>query len=86
MPRLSLGRIEAGRHRLGRAGRTGGKVASPRAVAELREVEDRIRSIRVADPRGVAQVLSLAAVLDPDGRLAACPRDVRSRCSPTSSI
>jgi uncharacterized protein len=56
-----------------------GESLSPRVLAELREVEDRIRSIRVADPRGVAQVLSLAAVLDPDGRLAAAPAGHQER-------
>ena len=47
-----------------------GDSLSPRVIARMRQVEDQIRSIRVSDPDGLAQVLSLAAVLDPDGRLA----------------
>ena len=56
-----------------------GKSLSPRVLREMKAVEDRIRSIRVGDPRGVAQVLSLAAVLDPDGRLAAAPAGRQER-------
>ena len=37
------------------------------------------RQIRVADPQAIAQVLSLATVLDPDGRLAALPGDRQDR-------
>src|SRR5262249_13905388 len=46
---------------------------SPDILLELRRVEERIRAIRVSDPRALAQVLSLATVLDPDGRLAGLP-------------
>jgi predicted RND superfamily exporter protein len=56
-----------------------GKTLSPRVLSEMRAVEERIRAIRVADPRGVAQVLSLAAVLDPDGRLTAAPEGRQDR-------
>jgi predicted RND superfamily exporter protein len=56
-----------------------GKSLSPRVLSEMRAVEERIRAIRVGDPRGVAQVLSLAAVLDPDGRLAAAPEGRQAR-------
>jgi predicted RND superfamily exporter protein len=45
----------------------------------LRGVEERIRKIPVADPKEAPQVLSLATVLDPDGRLAALPRDRQDR-------
>ena len=42
--------------------------------------------IKVSDPEAIAQVLSLATVLDPDGRLAALAGpERRSACSPTSS-
>jgi predicted RND superfamily exporter protein len=48
-----------------------GKTITSKSLADMRAVEERIRSIRVSDPAGLAQVLSLATVLDPDGRLAA---------------
>jgi predicted RND superfamily exporter protein len=50
-----------------------GPALSPRVLVDLKRVEDRIRGIRVSDPRAIAQVLSLATVLDPEGRLAALP-------------
>jgi predicted RND superfamily exporter protein len=56
-----------------------GRELMPEILGELRSVEERIRAIRVTDPNGVAQVLSLATVLDPDGKLAALPADRRSR-------
>jgi predicted RND superfamily exporter protein len=56
-----------------------GPALTPEILTELRGVEERIRAIRVADPRAVAQVLSLATVLDPDARLAGLPADRRSR-------
>ncbi len=52
---------------------------SPRLLAGLRQVENRVRSIKVADPRAISQVLSLATMLDPDGRLGALPPDRQSR-------
>ena len=52
-----------------------GRSITAHTLAKLKAVEDRIRGIRVADPEGVAGVLSLATVLDPDGRLAALPGD-----------
>jgi predicted RND superfamily exporter protein len=51
----------------------------PENIARLKRVEDRVRAIRVTDPQAVAQVLSLATVLDPDGRLAALPGDRGAR-------
>ncbi len=57
---------------------TGPRV-SPRVLEGLRQVEDRVRAIRVADPRAISQVLSLATMLDPDGRLAALPPDRQDR-------
>ncbi len=56
-----------------------GPELTPRILSELRGVEGQIREVRVSDPRGVAQVLSLATVLDPDGRLAGLPADQQSR-------
>jgi predicted RND superfamily exporter protein len=56
-----------------------GRAITPEALAELKRLEDRIRAIRVSDPAAIAQVLSLATVLDPDGRLAGLPPDRRSR-------
>ncbi len=56
-----------------------GKTISSKSLSDLRAVEERIRGIRVSDPAAVAQVLSLATVLDPDGRLAALPRDRQDR-------
>jgi predicted RND superfamily exporter protein len=52
-----------------------GHTIKARTLAQLKAVEDRIRGIRVADPQAVAQVLSLATVLDPDGRVCALPGD-----------
>ncbi len=46
---------------------------------ELKAVEDRIQGIRVTNPQGVAGVLSLATVLDPDRRLAALSPDRRNQ-------
>jgi uncharacterized protein len=56
-----------------------GHSLTPEILSELREIEGRIRAIRVSDPRGVAQVLSLATVLDPDGRQAGLTADQRGR-------
>src|SRR5262249_35717847 len=52
---------------------------TPEVLSELKQVEERIRAIRVSDPQAIAQVLSLATVLDPDGRLAGLPADRRVR-------
>ena len=48
-----------------------GPSLSPRTLHDLKEVENRIGQIKVTDPQAIAQVLSLATVLDPDGKLAA---------------
>jgi len=56
-----------------------GKSLSPGVLHDLKLVEDRIGTIRVSDPNAIAQVLSLATVLDPDGRLAALPNERRDR-------
>ena len=52
-----------------------GRSINAHTLSELKAVEDEIQKIQVADPEGVAQVLSLASLLDPDGRLTALPGD-----------
>jgi uncharacterized protein len=56
-----------------------GKSLSPANLHDLKVVEDRIQAIRVSDPNAIAQVFSLATVLDPDGRLAALPKERQDR-------
>ena len=56
-----------------------GPKLTPEILSELSGVEARIRAIRVTDPHAVAQVLSLATVLDPEDRLTRLPADRRSR-------
>jgi predicted RND superfamily exporter protein len=50
-----------------------GRSLSALTLHELKEVENKIAKIQVSDPTAIAQVLSVATVLDPDGRLAALP-------------
>jgi predicted RND superfamily exporter protein len=57
---------------------TGTKV-TPATVGELKRLEQRIAAISVPDPRSIAQVISLATVLDPEGQLAALPDESESR-------
>ncbi len=56
-----------------------GDAMTPQIVTRLKAVEDEIGGIRVSSPQAIAQVLSLATVLDPDGRLAALPANRRDR-------
>ena len=56
-----------------------GQSLSPRTLHDLKAVEDQIGQIKVTDPEAIAQVLSLATVLDPDGRLAALAADRQDR-------
>jgi len=56
-----------------------GPKVDPEALAKLDRVEDAIRNLAPDSPGAVAQVLSLATVLDPDGRIAALPADARAR-------
>jgi len=56
-----------------------GHSVSARSLLDLSRVEANIRAIRVTDPKAIAQVLSLATVLDPDGRLAALTADRQDR-------
>jgi predicted RND superfamily exporter protein len=51
----------------------------PSRLAELKGVEERISSISVPHPRSIAQVLSLATVLDPEGRLGQLPLEAQAR-------
>ena len=52
---------------------------TPSALAGMKRVEGRIREIRASDPAAVAQVLSMATVLDPDGRIGELPEDRGAR-------
>jgi predicted RND superfamily exporter protein len=56
-----------------------GPQVSPRLLDGLRQVENRVRAIHVADPKAISQILSLSTMLDPDGRLAALPPDRQDR-------
>ncbi len=56
-----------------------GAVISPKTLRDLRAVEDQISQIKVSDPHAIAQVLSLATVLDPDGKIAALPEERQDR-------
>lgn len=51
----------------------------PATLDRFRHVEDRVRAIRVSDPQAIAGILSLATLLDPDGRLATLPADCTAR-------
>jgi predicted RND superfamily exporter protein len=52
-----------------------GQSLSPQLLNDLKRVQERISSIRVHDPQALAQVLSLATLLDPDNRLSRLPAD-----------
>ncbi|QEH34450.1 MMPL family protein [Aquisphaera giovannonii] len=52
---------------------------TPAALGRLTELDRKIAATPVADPRAIAQVLSLATVLDPDGRLKALPEEAEAR-------
>jgi predicted RND superfamily exporter protein len=54
-----------------------GKTASIEQLGKLEVIAERVKQIRLSDPRAIAQVLSLATVLDPDGRLAGLAADRR---------
>jgi predicted RND superfamily exporter protein len=56
-----------------------GKEVGPEAVAKLRQVGSTIAGMTPNDPRAIAQVISLATVLDPDGRIAELPADAQAR-------
>ncbi|MEJ7638495.1 MAG: MMPL family transporter, partial [Singulisphaera sp.] len=56
-----------------------GPALGEHTLGELREVERSIAGIRRGDAPAVAHVLSLATVLDPDGRLASLPPATRTR-------
>ncbi|OJW21810.1 MAG: RND transporter [Planctomycetales bacterium 71-10] len=56
-----------------------GSGLDPEAVAKLARVEGAIRGLAPERPGAVAQVLSVATVLDPDGRIAALDPEARAR-------
>jgi predicted RND superfamily exporter protein len=56
-----------------------GATVTPESLAALKQVEQQVKSISVPDPRSIAQVLSLATVLDPEGRLAELPVEKQAR-------
>jgi predicted RND superfamily exporter protein len=56
-----------------------GPKLTPGALAKLAEVQRRIQAIPRIDPAAIAQVLSLATVLDPEGRIAALPEESQTR-------
>jgi predicted RND superfamily exporter protein len=56
-----------------------GSSISSCTLTDLGRVETRIQQIRATDPQAIAQVLSLATVLDPDKRLAVLPVDRQER-------
>jgi predicted RND superfamily exporter protein len=58
---------------------TTGREVTPRVLQGLEEVERQVKSIPVSDPRSIAQVISLATVLDPEGRIAALPQESQAR-------
>ena len=56
-----------------------GDSITSRVLAQLASVQERVKAIPVADPRSIAQVLSLATLLDPEGRVAALPEEAQDR-------
>ncbi len=56
-----------------------GASIGPDSVARLGSVGSTIASMTPNDPRAIAQVISVATVLDPDGRIAALPAEAQKR-------
>lgn len=56
-----------------------GRGITTQALDRLKQVEDELHALDLGDPGAIAQVVSLATVLDPDGRLAALEPAARSR-------
>jgi predicted RND superfamily exporter protein len=56
-----------------------GNAITPQMLSRLKSVEAKISNIRLSNSQAVDQVLSLATVLDPDGRLAALRPERRDR-------
>jgi predicted RND superfamily exporter protein len=56
-----------------------GSTISPPALAQLGDVERWVAAIRVPDRRAIGQVLSMATILDPDGRIAPLPQSAQAR-------
>jgi predicted RND superfamily exporter protein len=58
---------------------TTGPAVTPPVLDGLAQVERQIKALPLSDPRSIAQVLSVATVLDPEGRIAALPEDSQAR-------
>jgi uncharacterized protein len=56
-----------------------GSKLGPEAVAKLSQVGSTVANLTPKDDRAIAQVISLATVLDPDGRIAALAPEAQSR-------
>ncbi len=56
-----------------------GPAITPANLSGLAALEREVKSIAVNDPQAIAQVLSMATVLDPDGRIAALPQASQAR-------
>lgn len=56
-----------------------GKEVTPDSIARLKRLEQAVAAIPVPEPRSIAQVISLATVLDPEGKLAALPDEAEAR-------
>jgi predicted RND superfamily exporter protein len=52
---------------------------TPAALEKLEDLQRRILAIPLGEPGAIAQVLSLATVLDPEGRIAALPDEAQDR-------
>jgi len=56
-----------------------GPEITPGVLSRLKELHRKIESIPRDDPRAIAQVISLATVLDPEGSIAALPEEAQAR-------
>lgn len=56
-----------------------GPELGPEALEKLRRVEKTIKDLPLKDPRAIAQVISPATVLDPDGRIAELEPEAQAR-------
>ncbi len=56
-----------------------GKTITPSVLDQLRQIEYEIEALDLGDAGAIAQVVSLATVLDPEGRLAALEPSARKR-------
>jgi predicted RND superfamily exporter protein len=56
-----------------------GDSITPKTLGALSNFESRVKAIPVSSPKAIAQVLSLATVLDPEGRIGALPEEAQAR-------